>query len=141
RLRDGVMRLPRLPHRRRAGSVRTNRLPRPGVEGPAPTIRLRLTVLYGLVFLLTGAVLLTIGYALVRHNLDSRPDYRVVLQKLGINPAETPPFFGKPLVLSPGSPAASVAEAVRSQLRSDALNKLLVEYVLALGAMPMVSVA
>ncbi len=50
------------------------RLPRPRLPplrtprlgGPAPTIRLRLTVLYGLVFLITGAVLLTIGYALVR---------------------------------------------------------------------------
>jgi len=32
------------------------------MRGPAPTIRLRLTVLYGLLFLITGAVLLTIGY-------------------------------------------------------------------------------
>ena len=45
------------------------RLPRPRIDGPAPTIRLRLTVLYGLVFLVTGAILLTSGYALVRHNL------------------------------------------------------------------------
>jgi hypothetical protein len=37
------------------------------IRMPAPTIRLRLTLLYGLVFLVTGAVLLTIGYELVRH--------------------------------------------------------------------------
>ena len=40
------------------------------IRMPAPTIRLRLTLLYGLVFLVTGAVLLTIGYELVRHNLN-----------------------------------------------------------------------
>ena len=40
---------------------------------PAPTVRLRLTLLYGLTFLITGAVLLTIGYVLVRHNLGRRP--------------------------------------------------------------------
>jgi signal transduction histidine kinase len=121
------MRLPRLAH--------------PRLDGPAPTIRLRLTVLYGLMFLVTGAVLLTIGYALVRHNLDSRPDFRMVMQRLGVSPSSLPQFFGRPLDLSPGSPEASVAEAVRAQLRSDALNKLLVEYVLALGVMTMVSVA
>jgi signal transduction histidine kinase len=110
------------------------------MRGPAPTIRLRLTVLYGLMFLVTGAILLTIGYALVRHNLDSRPNARMVLQRLGIPASNLPPLLGKPL-LQPGSPAASVAEAVRAQIRSDALHKLMVEYIFALGAMTMVSVA
>ena len=36
---------------------------RPRIAGPSPTIRLRLTVLYGLVFLVTGAVLLTVDVA------------------------------------------------------------------------------
>jgi signal transduction histidine kinase len=106
-----------------------------------PTIRLRLTVLYGLVFLVTGALLLTIGYALVRHNLDSHPDARAVLQKLGISPNAVAPFFNRPPLLAPGSAAASVAEAVRAQLRADALHKLMVEYIFALGAMTMLSVA
>jgi signal transduction histidine kinase len=117
------------------------RLPRPRIDGPAPTIRLRLTVLYGLVFLVTGAILLTSGYALVRHNLDSRPNVRMVLQRLGIPASDLPPFLGRPLVLPPGSKAASVAEAVRAQLRSDALHKLMVEYIFALGVMTMLSVA
>jgi signal transduction histidine kinase len=108
---------------------------------PAPTIRLRLTVIYGLVFLLTGAVLLTIGYALVRHNLDApRGEIRSALQRLGLTPPAGAPFFGRPLQFNPGSPEASVAEAVRAQLRADALHKLLIEYVLALGLMTMVSV-
>ncbi len=114
---------------------------RPRIDGPAPTIRLRLTVLYGLVFLVTGAILLTIGYALVRHNLGSRPNLRSeLLRRLGLPPPDGPPFYGH-LLFAPGSPEASVAEAVRSQLRSDALHQLVFEYVLALGAMTMVSVA
>ena len=67
------------------------------VRLPAPTIRLRLTLLYGLVFLVTGAVLLTIGYELVRHNLNGPQDYRDELRKLGI----TPQFFGRPPGFAP----------------------------------------
>ena len=39
----------------------------------APTIRLRLTLLYGTVFLVTGAVLLTIGFLLVRTAFRTPP--------------------------------------------------------------------
>jgi signal transduction histidine kinase len=106
------------------------------VRLPAPTIRLRLTLLYGLVFLVTGAVLLTIGYELVRHNLNGPKDYRDELRKLGI----TPQFFGRPPGFAPGSTGARIADAVRAQLRSDALHRLLIEYVVALGAMTAVSV-
>ena len=45
----------------------------------APTIRLRLTLLYGAVFLVTGAVLLTIGYLLVRNNLSHHHQLREIL--------------------------------------------------------------
>src|SRR6516162_11304411 len=54
------------------------------VRLPAPTIRLRMTVLYGLVFLILGAVLLTIGYELVR--LVGPGDVHRKLQQLGITP-------------------------------------------------------
>ncbi|HEY1590796.1 MAG TPA: HAMP domain-containing sensor histidine kinase [Solirubrobacteraceae bacterium] len=110
---------------------------------PAPTIRLRLTVLYGVVFLVTGAVLLTLGYFLVRHNLDAGANFREVrrqLQRLGLIPAAGTPPFGNSFRFAPGSPEASVASAVRAQLRSDALHRLLIEYVLALGVMTLVSV-
>ena len=108
---------------------------------PAPTIRLRMTVLYGVVFLITGAVLLTLGYLLVRHNLDAGANFREVrreLQKLGVLPAAAP--LRNSFRFAPGSPEASVAAAVRAQLRTDALHRLLVEYVLALGVMTVVSV-
>jgi signal transduction histidine kinase len=107
---------------------------------PAPTIRLRLTVLYGLVFLVTGAVLLTIGYVLVRNNLSAHGDVRTELKKLGITPPQGSAFSGRPLLFSPGSPEASLAEAVRAQLRSDALHRLVIAYALALGVMTMISV-
>ena len=109
-----------------------------GRGGPAPTIRLRLTVLYGLVFLLTGAVLLAIGYVLVRHNLAA-PNFRSGLQKAGLVPPPNAPFFGR-FSFNPGSPEASVAAAVRNQLRAQALHQLLVECLFALGVMTMISV-
>ncbi len=106
---------------------------------PAPTIRLRLTLVYGVMFLLTGAVLLTIGYLLVRHNLETRLDYRGALRKLGIAPPLGPPFYGH-LRFTPGSAEAKVADAVRTQLRNDALDELVAEYLSALGAMTVLSV-
>ena len=105
------------------------------VRMPAPTIRLRLTLLYGLVFLVTGAVLLTIGYELVRHNLNGLSGngaYRDELHRLGL----PTPRLGPPAGFG-----ARVLEAIRAQLRTDALHRLLIEYVFALGAMTMVSVA
>ncbi len=111
-------------------------LPRLKIDGPAPTIRLRLTVLYGLVFLVTGAVLLTIGYALVRHNLGNG-DIRDELRKLGLAPPVST-FLGHPFAFSP---EARLAAAVRAQLRSETLHRLVIEYVLALGVMTMISVA
>ena len=115
-------------------------MPRLRVGGPAPTIRLRLTVLYGLVFLLTGAVLLTIGYLLVRHNLAAGGDVRNQLRKLGLLPPASATFLGRPFVLRPGSPEANFAAAVRAQLRTDALHRLVIDYVIALAVMTMIAV-
>jgi signal transduction histidine kinase len=116
------------------------RTPRVRIGGPAPTIRLRLTVLYGLVFLLTGTVLLTIGYLLVRHNLAAGGDVRNQLRKLGLIPPAGTTFLGRPFVLRAGSPEASFAAAVRAQLRSAALHRLVIDYVIALVVMTMIAV-
>jgi signal transduction histidine kinase len=101
---------------------------------PPPTIRLRMTLLYGLVFLITGAVLLTIGYELVRHNLNNGGDYRNELRRIFGAP---PP---RPFGFEPGSPGARYVDAIRAQLRADALHRLLIEYIFALGGMTIVSV-
>jgi signal transduction histidine kinase len=116
------------------------RLPRPRsngptdwkFQGPAPTIRLRLTVLYGLVFLITGAVLLTIGYLLVRHNIGGQP-FRTRFRGITLPPALLPQFGSTPRDFA-------LARQVHDQLVNDALHKLLVEYLFALGLMTMVSV-
>jgi signal transduction histidine kinase len=105
---------------------------------PAPTVRLRLSLLYGAVFLLTGAVLLTIGYALVRHGLDAPADVRNALHRLGLTPPRGR-FAGRPP--RPDPRFARLGEAVRSELRSAALHRLVYEYVVALAAMTVVSVA
>ncbi len=96
---------------------------RPRIDGPAPTIRLRLTVLYGLVFLVTGAVLLTTGYALVRSNIHG------------------PHIFPRPPAVALfNGPLADYARQVRARIVSDALDRLLVEYLFALGVMTMIAV-
>jgi signal transduction histidine kinase len=94
------------------------------IPGPRPTIRLRLTVTYGLVFLITGGVLLTIGYLLVRNNIGGHHIFRT----LGIQP---------PLRRFPDN---SVIRSVQQQIQSDALHRLLVEYLFALGVMTMIAV-
>ncbi len=110
------------------------RIGRISLKLPPPTVRLRMTALYGLVFLITGAVLLTIGYELVRHNLNNGGDYRSELRKLFGAPPPHP--FG----FEPGSVGARYVDAIRAQLRADALHRLLIEYIFALAGMTIVSV-
>jgi signal transduction histidine kinase len=118
------------------GGWRARRL-RPRIAGPSPTIRLRLTVLYGLVFLVTGAVLLTIGYILVHDNISGQHHYHeAVLRQLGLAPPAgtgTPFGFGN-------TADAHLFRDVQAQITSDALHRLVIEYLLALGVMTMIAV-
>ena len=100
---------------------------------PRPTIRLRLTLTYGLVFLITGAVLLTIGYALVRHNIGG-VRFRRQAGPRGVPPVLLPRFVAT-------SSELALVKDLHRQLVASALHRLLAEYVLALGAMTLVSVA
>jgi signal transduction histidine kinase len=101
---------------------------------PAPTIRLRLTALYGTVFLITGAALLTVGYVFVRTNLRTHHSLRAELLRLGIQPVRGE--FGFP----PGSPTGKLIHAVQSQVLGGALHRLLIEYAVALVVMTALSV-
>jgi len=96
----------------------------------ARTIRLRLTVTYGVVFLITGTVLLTIGYFLVRHNLNQRLGLR---RALGL-----PPFRSSQDQLSDS--LNRYFDEYRQKLIDDTLNRLLLEYIAALVAMTGISV-
>jgi signal transduction histidine kinase len=111
------------PRWRGSGARRLHR------DSPVPKISIRLTALYGLVFLVTGAVLLTIGYVLVRNNIRNHHAFDH-LRQLGLTPPVRPPFAFP----------FEVARAVQQQLVSDALHRLLIEYAVALGVMTMIAV-
>jgi len=99
----------------------------------ARAIRTRLTLTYGLVFLLTGAVLLTIGYLLVRHNLHVRHSLRESARKSVLDQLNTTSLSETAAVRA--ALAAGYAQAV-----STAAHRLLVEYLAALAVMTGVSV-
>ncbi len=109
--------------------------PQPGSpRWPARTIRLRLTALYGTVFLLTGAALLTVGYLFVRSNLRTHHSLRAELLRLGIHPVKGE--FGFP----PGSPTGKLIHTAQNQVLNGALHRLLIEYGVALVVMTAISV-
>ena len=101
---------------------------------PAPTIRLRLTALYGTVYLITGAALLTIGYVFVRTNLRTHHSLRQELIRLNIRPARGE--FG----FAPGSATGKLIHTVQNQILGGALHRLLIEYAVALVVMTALSV-
>src|SRR5579862_948163 len=108
---------------------------------PAPTIRLRLTLLYGVVFLITGAVLLTIGYALVRHNLRGPGPLRAELRRLGLPPPAHPRARLIGGTTAERERFARFGAEVFAQLRSQELHRLVIEYLAALAVMTLISVA
>jgi signal transduction histidine kinase len=85
---------------------------------PRPTVRLRLTLLYAGVFLVTGAALLTVSYVLVRNNLTTD---RVRVEGLGPRQVE-------------------IGRIVQRAVADDALHRLRVQYVVALVAMTALSI-
>jgi signal transduction histidine kinase len=88
----------------------------PAVRLPRPTVRLRLTLLYAGVFLLTAAALLTVSYILVRNN--------VTADHVNVD-------------VGPGD---DVRRAVQREVAADALSRLRVQYAIALAAMTALSV-
>jgi signal transduction histidine kinase len=82
---------------------------------PRPTVRLRLTLLYAGVFLLTGAALLTVSYILVRNNLTADQ-------------------------VTDGTAGDEVRRAVQREVATDALHRLRIQYAIALLAMTALSV-
>ena len=118
-------------------AVRRRELPippswRPRLVAPGRTIRLRLTLLYGTVFLVSSVALLTVGYLVVRSNLHTHHVTRDALRDLGFR------------VTSPGrpvdTPSVRLIHAVQQQIVNSALSRLLLEYVSALVLTTVVSV-
>jgi len=124
---------------------------------PGKTVRLRLTLVYGGLFLLSGAALLAIIYALVVHNTTG---FIFTSQDGGFNTSVVDTRDGRPKgapevsgrsrsgEAAPGEDAATpeqlLEEARRAQAqarnaRNDVLDQLLAQSGVALGAMVIVS--
>src|SRR5579875_144766 len=102
----------------------------------ARTIRLRLTLIYGGVFLISTAALLTIGYLLVRQNLGHHRSFRDEVGGLG--PARLRQLFGAPPL--PPNSSIRAFQAGYHQAVNATLHRLLLEYIGALVAMTVISV-
>ena len=108
---------------------------------PPRTVRLRLTVLYGTLFTLSGAVLLAITYLLVRRSTGQL----LVLRNGADGPVEVPRGDS---VLFTGNDVPPQLRALAQQFRSEAvqqhaaqLHQLLVQSGFALTIMAVVSIA
>jgi len=120
------------------------------------SIRLRLTLLYGGLFLLAGAGLLAVNYALVRSQFTLPFGKRVEASSPAPAPAPAPapgtllPVPGRTVVfvgpltggdkLIVNAGSAADIEAVRRQLENAALNQILAQSGVALALMALVSV-
>lgn len=99
-----------------------------------PTVRLRLTLVYGGLFLVAGALLLAVNYLLVRNSLDRDPVFRVEA------PAELPDVIARPLPgpLIEGVPVA--LEEFERKVRDTTLRTLLLQSGQALVLMAVASI-
>ena len=123
-----------------------------------PTVRLKLTMAYGGLFLLAGAILLTLNYALVRTSLGrSAPTVGVTFSApatvgVGGLPAgqEGQIFVGSPGVAKPGvvlpepvtpdgRKVSDVLKDLTTSYRNKTLHELVVKSLQALGLMALVS--
>ena len=120
---------------------------------PRTSVRLQLTVLYGGLFLLAGAGLLAVNYALVRSQFTLPFGVRVERPPPGLpevlrdNPGVliVRTTAGDELMASAPSPGAvegvrRAVESVRRELEAAALNQLLTQSGIALAVMALVSV-
>ncbi|WP_433221206.1 sensor histidine kinase [Microtetraspora malaysiensis] len=113
------------------------RLARPHL--PRRTVRLRLTLLYGGLFLISGAVLLAITYVLVRHAVMGQAvrSVRSFIPAPGNVPSPDVPPFGK--LRSVELLPAQLQQALELQ-RAEVLDQFLNNSVIALALMSVISV-
>ncbi|MGH9277263.1 MAG: sensor histidine kinase, partial [Acidimicrobiales bacterium] len=101
-------------------------------------LRLRLTLVYGGLFLALGAVLLGVNYALVRQGVEHRS---VGIAVPAPAPGDAQAALPFDVVITPdGQPIEGVLQTLESNVRSQALDELLSKSLLALGLMSIVSV-
>ncbi len=101
-----------------------------------PTIRLRLTLVYGGLFLAAGTVLLVVNYGLVRNNLPMPTFQEIVPAEPGVE--VTLPF---PPDEAPHEEIDRALQEEAERFRNATLNELVVQSAVALGIMAVASVA
>src|SRR5207249_4153877 len=130
------------------------RLPDRHLMTVKPTVRLKLTMAYGGLFLLAGAILLTLNYALVRSSLGKpAPQVGVTFTApaAGLSGKETQVFVGSAGVPRPGvtvpepvtpdgRKVSDVLRDLTNSYRNKTLHQLVVKSLQALGLMGLVSV-
>ena len=121
------------------------RLPRGAV--PKPSIRLRLTLWYGALFLLAGTVLLALNFALVARNFPSDgADLRETIEhRLELEPGELRGEFffvvqrsqapTSPPGVRRGVPATPLFNSVVSHIKTDTLQQIVWQSSIALALM------
>src|SRR5918996_121209 len=107
-----------------------------------PTVRLRLTLLYGGLFLIAGALLLTFNYFLVRRSitLDSTDRHERVerfLDEAGLHEER----LANPDHLIGGRPFREVFEEAQRQFVDDTTRELVVQSLVALSGMAVAAMA
>jgi signal transduction histidine kinase len=109
------------------------------------TIRLKLTLWYGFVFILGGVILIAANYYMVRNSLNIAPEKAraAVAQKYGLDPGalefgHLPGFNPGQMdknVLVNGVPLPRLIDEAQQHLRAEALRQLWIRSLIALGIM------
>jgi signal transduction histidine kinase len=114
---------------------------------PARTIRLRLTVVYGGLFLFSGAALLAIVFVLVSHQYTGSffisKGKQAVIRVQGSGNAVRllgNPFFGAPIGPTEFAPSSKLATAAAQGQSDAARNQVLVDSAIALAIMAVLSI-
>ena len=95
------------------------------------TIRLRLTALYGSVFLVFSAGLLTIGYLVARADLDGHRPFNEAIKRLGLHPHG---------LFNSRSRQGRLVHEVSASITNSTLHHLLVLYIISLVVITAIAV-
>src|SRR5262249_3784212 len=120
----------RIPHpmtRLGNGTQRAENASTPPRNKHGLTVRLRLTLTYGLLFLAAGTVLLAFNYFLVRHSLSDRPNEvrAAVAKRLGLSSDQVRANRGVAPPSTQDSSRALLFRDAQRELVNESLHQLL----------------